>query len=84
MAWRFFCRLFPLLFLCAIAADFAGRAILHAVHVIGEFKHLSFDDAADAIQVGAALPFKIGRVFRLFAKKKEKANASQHSHPCQR
>ena len=41
--------------------------IARVARVFDDFQDLAFDDAADAIQVGAALAFDVALVFRLAA-----------------
>jgi hypothetical protein len=47
------------------------------VLVIHDFEHLAFDDAAHAVEIGAALPFELARVLRLFLEPKDHPDGRQ-------
>ena len=55
----------------------AGRfrgGFVRVARVFDDFQDLAFDDAADAIEVGAALAFDVALVFRLAAKPEHDAD----------
>ena len=57
---------------------FRARDLSVARVVINDFEHLAFDDAADAVEVCAALAFDILLGFRLAAEPEDDADNGQH------
>jgi hypothetical protein len=58
--------------------------IARVASVFDDFQDLAFDDAADAIQVGAALAFDVALVFRLAAQPQNNADKDHRCDPGQR
>jgi len=50
--------------------------------MVNYFEDLAFDDAADAVEVGAALAFDVVFVFRLAAEPEDNADQGQQCDSC--
>ena len=61
-----------------------GGAILGVAGMFNDFEDLAFDDAADAIEVGAALALEIARVVWFAAQPENEADNGEHGNSSQR